>query len=82
MAAAAAAMAVSVPTAAVYDPAAAAARLRELAECTGAVVLRGYLGGGGCSVGAGEAVERAVFLARMAGLPCHPPRPESLNPKL
>ena len=41
-----------------------AARLRELAECTGATVIRGYRGGG--SAGAGEAVERVAFLAAMA----------------
>ena len=41
-----------------------AARLRELAECTGATVIRGFRGGG--SAGAGEAVERVAFLAAMA----------------
>ena len=41
---------------------AAAARLRELAECTGATCARGY----GCGLGAtGEANERAFFLARI-----------------
>ena len=41
---------------------AAAARLRELAECTGSTCARGY----GCGLGAtGEANERAFFLARI-----------------
>jgi hypothetical protein len=49
------------------DPRATASRLKELAECTGAAVLRGARGGGGFG-GAGEAAERVAFLARMATL--------------
>ena len=49
------------------DPRATASRLKELAECTGAAVLRGTRGGGGLG-GAGEAAERVAFLARMAAL--------------
>lgn len=49
----------------------AAARLRELAECTGGpAVVRGFSGGGGGGGGCcgGEGMERAVFMARMARL--------------